>query len=569
MEKQKDFNQTTLVVPPDKSISHRALIFASLAEGVSEIKNVLMSEDVRATIRVLGQLGVKIEIAEKYRDPQGPSGAFHQTCLWAYLAQRTGDIFLQFVFFVHGVGLQGYKPTDKILNCGNSGTTLRLMLGVLAGQGISAKLTGDDSLNRRPMDRVIEPLRKMGAKIEVIYDQGRRVICLAPHSGLRPLNYRLPVASAQVKTALLLAGLTAGVEVTLEEPKATRDHTELLLKQQGIDIAAEKYHPSGSCLASAGGLIRPFGGRYFSFSAPRKLALPRVRGSSEIIASPRHPMGPGIFLRTLHLTIPGDFSSAAFFIVLALLKDVGANPCIRPHYAVPLRIKNVGLNPTRTGLLNVLWRMGAKIEILNKQFCENHRDPWGDLLIKSSPLKNTTVTPDEIPFLIDEIPILALAASFAEGEFVLSGAEELRVKECDRIHAICTELKKLGVDITEKTDGFIIKGHSCENITHRGPGWLAIFPPQHSQVRAATSTWFVGNNSFTEPPLGPRYFHQDLNRVHFSSYGDHRIAMMIVIAGKILGRDLTIDDTGCIETSFPGFLNLVEEYEGEDEVFDK
>lgn len=417
-----------IIISPDKSISHRSLIFAALATGVSQIKNLLLGEDVLCTLKILNQLGVRTSKSAETIQP--------------------GDTLT-----VEGVGLKGLKETNEILYCGNSGTAMRLLLGLASGVGLNARFTGDASLNKRPMERVTKPLEKMGAKFSIESPETERIIRTHAHAGLTGIHYDSPVASAQIKTAVLIAGLNATGETTVSEPEVSRNHTELMLKAMGADIT--------------------------------------TLGTAVTLRSCQA-------LKPIQMTVPGDISSAAFFIVAAL---------ITPESDVIIR--NVNLNPTRTGLLDVLLDMGGDITVLSKTV--QGGEDVGDLRVRTSALHNIPVGGNIIPRLIDEIPILALAAAFAEGNMTLSDAAELRVKETDRIRAVCCELGKLGVNITEKQDGFIITG---------GRG-LAV------------------------------------KQKNLCTYGDHRMAMMLIIAGLNLGRTLELDDVNCIKTSFPEFFDLL------------
>lgn len=418
-----------ITIAPDKSISHRALMFAAVAEGKSRVKNLLLGEDVLCTLAVLNRLGVKTSLTAESIKP--------------------GD-----ELEIEGVGLKGLRESHDILYCGNSGTAMRLLLGLVSGTGMAARFTGDASLNKRPMGRVTEPLTRMGAAFEIVEEGGRRIIKTLPHGGLRGGDFHLPVASAQIKTAILLAGLNAQGETSVTEPALSRNHTEIMLKAMGAEIE------------SAGTTVW---------------------------------LNPGRALKPLRIAVPGDISSAAFFIVGALIVP-GSDVLIR----------NVNLNPTRTGLLDVVADMGGDVTILNRG--EEGGEPVGDLQVRHSRLRNVRVGGAIIPRLIDEIPILALAAAFAEGDMVLSDAKELRVKETDRIQAICRELGAIGADVIEKTDGFTVAGGRA---------------------------------------LKPR-------ETALHSYGDHRIAMTLIMAGLMSKEVFTIDDADCVNTSFPEFFALLE-----------
>lgn len=419
----------SIQVAPDKSISHRALLFSALAMGTSRIRNLLLGEDVLRTLTIIRELGVATS---------------HDAA-----TLKKGDELL-----VTGVGLGGLKLPSGILYCGNSGTTMRLLLGLLSGAKIAATMTGDASLNKRPMGRVMEPLMKMGARFDTRESDGKRYIVTLANEGLSGIAYDSPVASAQIKTAVLLAGLHANGATSVTEPEVSRDHTELMLKAMGGSL--------------------------------------EVSGKRVTLTPPRA-------LKSVNLSVPGDISSAAFFIVGALITP-GSDVLIR----------HVNLNPTRTGILDVLSDMGGNISILNRK--EEGGEPVGDLHVKYSELRNVRVGGPVIPRLIDEIPVLALAATQAKGDMVLSDAQELRVKESDRIRAICRELSGLGADVVEKGDGFTVSGGHA---------------------------------------LVPRV-------AEFHSSDDHRIAMMLAIAGCVLNSAITIDDVDCVRTSFPDFFELLE-----------
>ena len=357
----------TITVPGDKSISHRGLLLGAIAEGTTTIHNLSSSVDVWSTWRCLKQLGV--EIIEK-------------------------DDSLEVI----GKGFYGLKPPSKRLDCGNSGTTMRLMTGILAAQPFKTTLVGDDSLNQRPMKRIIEPLTQMGAKIES--QPGGLAPLTIYGSKLNATYYKSPVASAQVKSAILLAGLHARGTTTVNEPHLSRDHTERMLADFGVIV-----NRVGLSVSLDGG---------------------KVLHGSEV-------------------RVPGDFSSSAFFIGAAL---------IVPNSE--LTIKNAGLNPTRTGMLAILKHTGAKIEI--EPYQQKSSEPVGDINVFTSRLNGIEIPPDLVPKLIDEVPILAVIATQAKGTTKLTGAKELRVKESDRLNAIVNNLSLMGVQIEELEDGFIIEG---------------------------------------------------------------------------------------------------------------
>ncbi|TFB08290.1 3-phosphoshikimate 1-carboxyvinyltransferase [Candidatus Atribacteria bacterium MT.SAG.1] len=403
-------------VPGDKSISHRSLILGSIAQGETRIYNFLDSLDCLKTLECMQTLGAEIDLGK--------------------------DNFIK----IKGKGLYGLQEPKDMLDVGNSGTTIRLLTGLLSGQNFYSVLNGDNSIRRRPMKRVVEPLRLMGADI-----WGRKDGQFAPLSvrgnKLNPLHYTLPVASAQVKTALLLAGLYAAGETVIKEPLPTRDHTERMLKVMQADI---------------------------KISSPEV----KIKGGKE--------------LKSTEIFIPGDISSAAYFIAAAsILRDS------------QILIKHVGVNPTRTGIIKILKMMGAKINILNYQIKSN--EPQADLKIEYSELKGIEIRKEEVPLLIDELPLIAVVATQAQGKTVVSGAKELRVKETDRIKATVNELKKMGADIEEKDDGFIVTGPSR------------------------------------------------LKEAVCESYNDHRIAMSLAVAALLAEGKTVIKNSECIDISFPGF----------------
>ena len=411
--------------PPDKSISHRAIIISSLSEGKSIIRNFLNAEDPLRTCNAFRQMGINIEEGSRVQGFKG-----------------SRDLV------INGKGLNGLKKPEGIIDCGNSGTTMRLLCGVLAGQPFSATLTGDSSLMRRPMQRVIIPLAEMGAVIQS--EKGYPPLAIKG-GDLKPIDYKSPVASAQVKSAVLLAGLYCDGITSVSEPEKSRDHTERMLKAAGVNIEIKDLKVS-------------------------------VTGKAK--------------LKPLDTTIPGDFSSAAFFIVAgAIVTDS------------KILIKNVGINLTRTGLLDILKKMGADITLKNKR--EVSGEPVSDIYINHSQLKGIEIGGDMIPKAIDEFPILCIAASLAQGTTKITGAKELRVKESDRISSMANELRKMGVEVEELPDGITIKGRE--------------------RLKAAT----------------------------VQSYGDHRVAMSMAIAGLVADGETIVKDTECVNTSFPGFMEML------------
>ncbi|HZP41278.1 MAG TPA: 3-phosphoshikimate 1-carboxyvinyltransferase [Candidatus Binatia bacterium] len=405
----------TVDVPGDKSIAHRALLLGALAEGATTIHRFPGGADVLSTLGAVRALGAG--------------------------AERRGDTVR-----VEGRGSALGPPGDVRVDCGNSGTTMRLGAGLVAGGPGCVVLDGDASLRRRPMERVAEPLRRMGARVETTDGHAP----LTVRGGrLAAIDCRLPVASAQVKSAVLLAGLRAAGTTRVREPLVTRDHTERLLGHFGVRVAR---HPDGAAVA---------GGQ-------------RLVGTD--------------------VPLPGDPSSAAFLVVAALLV-----PDSR------LILRDVGLNPTRTGFLDVLGRMGAGVEVADTR--EVAGEPWGTLRVRSVRLRATTIGPAEIPGTIDELPVLCVAAALAEGETTIAGAGELRVKESDRIAGI-EQLRLLGVDVRTTPDGIAIRGRAGR-------------PLAGGAVATA---------------------------------GDHRIAMAFAVAGLVATDGVVLDDAGCADVSFPGFF---------------
>jgi 3-phosphoshikimate 1-carboxyvinyltransferase len=411
--------QGEIQVPGDKSISHRAALMGGMAQGETHISNFLPGEDCLSTLKCLKGLGVEWE-------RQG-------TEVW-----------------IKGQGFQDWKEPEDVLDVGNSGTTLRLFLGVLAGSPFSITLSGDQSIRSRPMRRVTVPLQQMGAKI--LGRQNGNYAPLTIHGGgLQGIDFESPVASAQVKSAMILAGLRAHGETTVAEPVLSRDHTERMLRGFGVPVISE------------GNTVRVKGGA--SLSGQR-------------------------------VSVPGDISSAAFFLVLGSLVSQGE-----------LVIQNVGVNPTRTGILEVLVQMGADIQV--EELHEVCGEPRANLRVRPSELQGVEIQGDMIPRLIDEVPILAVAASFAKGETVIRDAAELRVKETDRIRTVVEGLRGLGSNIEELSDGLRIQG----------------------------GTSLQGGNA--------------------KSYGDHRLAMSWTIAGLLSQKGVSIEGMDAAAVSFPNFLPLL------------
>ena len=408
-------------VPGDKSISHRAIMFGSLANGTTEVRGFLHGEDNLATLRAFQSMGVKID--------ELPDG----------------------VLRIEGKGLHGLSEPGDVLDCGNSGTSIRLLTGLLAGQQFFSVLTGDRYLRKRPMRRVVGPLATMGAQI-----WGRGGGELAPlairGASLRPVDYTSPIASAQVKSALLLAGLYADGVTTIHEPHLSRDHSERMLRYFGADVRS---FTGGVSIAGA----------------------PKLHGRD--------------------VFVPGDISSAAFFLVAALITP-----------GSELLIRNVGMNPTRSGIIDILRAMGGQIDLLD--FRELSGEPVADLHVRHSSLCGIEIGGELVPRAIDEFPVISVAAACAEGTTTIRDARELRVKETDRIAAMTTELTCLGAEVEAREDGMMI----CGGTELRG-----------GRVR---------------------------------SHGDHRIAMSLAVAALVATGPVTIDDTACTETSFPDFWSLLE-----------
>lgn len=411
----------TIRVPGDKSISHRSIMLGSLAEGITEVSGFLEGEDALATLQAFRDMGVVIE---------GPN---------------------QGKVRIHGVGMNGLQAPSGPIYVGNSGTTIRLLSGLLAAQSFDTELSGDESLSKRPMERVAKPLRLMGAQIES-GEGGRPPLKIKGGSKLKAINYEMPMASAQVKSCLMLAGLYAEGTTSVIEPAPTRDHTERML--QGFGYAVDQ------------------------------------QGSKVSVTS-------GGALAGTQIDVPADISSATFFMVAAAITP-GSD----------LTLEHVGINPTRVGVLNILKLMGANLELLNER--EVGGEPVADIHIRYAPLKGIQVPEDQVPLAIDEFPALFVAACCAEGETVVTGAEELRVKESDRIQVMVDGLKALGADIEGTSDGAIIRG-----------------TPLH------------GGEVF--------------------AHGDHRIAMSFSIAALRSSGEIKINDCANVATSFPTFIDLAQE----------
>ncbi|NNC99008.1 MAG: 3-phosphoshikimate 1-carboxyvinyltransferase [Gammaproteobacteria bacterium] len=415
----------TVRVPGDKSMSHRAVMFSSLATGVSKITGLLEGEDVLATLNAFRAMGVTAD---------GPSNGR---------------------LTITGAGMRGLQPPEADLDMGNSGTAMRLLSGILAAQHFASKLVGDESLSARPMRRVTVPLTAMGARC-VTDDNGCPPIHIRGVDKLEPIDYKLPMASAQIKSAVLLAGLYADGETSVTEPAPTRDHTERMLRAYGYPCETNKLNDLASAI--------------------------KVRGGGELTAA--------------DIDVPADISSAAFFLVAASIVPGSS-----------LTLKHVGVNPTRTGVIDVLREMGADIRFLNPRAVGG--EPVADIKVNYVGLNGIDVDPKYVPLAIDELPVLCIAAVCAEGITRISGAEELRHKESDRISAMVAGLRALGIEVVENKDGLHITGGE-----------------------------FQGGE--------------------VDSFGDHRIAMSFAVAGAVSPAPVTIDNCDNVATSFPNFVALAE-----------
>lgn len=416
----------TVSVPGDKSISHRCIMFGSIANGTTEIHNFLKGADCLATIRCFQSMGINIEETDH-------------------------------TITVHGKGLHGLSAPLNILDVGNSGTTTRLLSGILAGQTFESKLSGDESLNSRPMKRIIEPLTMMGANISSILRNGCAPLYIAP-GNLHGIHYDSPVSSAQVKSCILLAGLYAEGETSVTEPSLSRNHTELMLKEFGADIRT--LHSLSGTEATA--YIKPY---------------PKLYGQK--------------------IVVPGDISSAAYFIAAGLIVPDSE-----------ILIEHVGINPTRSGILKVCEDMGGDITLLNER-CEAG-EKIADILVRTSSLHGITIEGDIIPTLIDEIPIIAVMAAVADGTTVIKDAAELKVKETDRIETVTDNLKAMGCNVTPTEDGMIITGGT-------------------------------------------------LHGASIHTLLDHRIAMAFSIAALVADGTTKILDSKCVDVSYPTFYDTFEQ----------
>ncbi|WP_342535471.1 3-phosphoshikimate 1-carboxyvinyltransferase [Lysinibacillus sp. FSL K6-1151] len=420
LQYNKPFLQGTLTIPGDKSVSHRSVMFGAIASGTTTVEGFLLGEDCLSTIDCFQKLGVQIEV-------EGTNVT------------------------IHSPGMDGWQEPTDVLYTGNSGTTTRLMLGILAGSSVHSVMTGDASIGKRPMRRVIDPLRQMGAHITGRAD-GQYTPLAIQGTKLQAIDYKMPVASAQVKSAILLAGLRAEGTTIVREMEVSRDHTERMLRQFGAQVEVDN------------GVVSIEGGQSLSGT---------------------------------HVAVPGDISSAAFFLVAGAI-------CEHSH----VTLNNVGINPTRDGIVEVLEKMGATMTVTPNE--DNQAEPTATIQMATSTLTGTTIEGDIIPRLIDEIPILALLATQAHGQTIIKDAEELKVKETDRITAVVTELKKLGAQIEATEDGMIINGPT---------------PLKGASLR---------------------------------TYGDHRIGMMGAVAALISDGAVTLDDAQCIAVSYPSFFEHIE-----------
>ena len=405
-------------VPGDKSISHRALMLGALADGMTEVRGFLPGEDCLATLAAVRKMGVNIVQSE------------------------TTSVQID------GVGLQGLQAPASPLDMGNSGTAMRLFAGLLSGQAFDSEMTGDASLLQRPMERVATPLRKMGAAIGT--NEGRPPLIITGGRSLSGIEYAMPVASAQVKSAILLAGLYATGQTTVIEPAVTRDHTERMLAQFGYPIQR---------------------------------------------AGERVCLTPGGRLTSTRIEVPGDLSSAAFFLLAGSIVERGE-----------LVLEHVGLNPSRTGFINIIKKMGANIKVIDQASGDDTGERIGTIIVGPTRLRGIDVPTEFVPLAIDEMPLVFIAAALAEGQTVISGAEELRHKESDRISVMAAGLRALGVDIEERPDGAVINGGA-------------------------------------------------LSGGEIDSAGDHRVAMAFAVAGISAQAPIRILDTANVATSFPGFAD--------------
>lgn len=424
----------TFTVAGDKSVSHRSIMFGALATGVTTVSGFLEGEDALATLQAFRDMGVNIE---------GP---------------KNGEVT------IYGVGLDGLKEPANALYMGNSGTSMRLLSGILSAQSFDSVMTGDPSLSKRPMERIAKPLRLMGAKIQSTGERGTPPLSITGKQALTAIHYDLPMASAQVKSGILLAGLWATGTTSVTEPEPTRDHSERMLRAFGYEVKTE-----GNTISLTGG------GK----------------------------------LTATHIQVPADISSAAFFMVGAAISQ-GSD----------ITLTEVGINPTRTGVIEILKQMGADISLSNEKMAGG--EPVADIRIRANTLKGIHIPEDQVPLAIDEFPAIFIAAACAEGQTVLTGAAELRVKESDRIQVMADGLKTLGIDCTPTPDGIIIEGKGLG--TNQAGAWQPVFGGGEIQT-----------------------------------HHDHRIAMSFAIAGLRANEDIIIHGTETVATSFPNFTQLAKQ----------
>lgn len=416
----------SLDIPGDKSVSHRSVIFGSLAQGNTTVTNYLQSDDCLHTVDCFRKMGISIEHDSSKKE-----------------------------LLIEGKGLYGLTPPNENLDVGNSGTAIRLLLGILSAQKFDSIISGDHSIQSRPMGRVTKPLSQMGAQFDPM---DLAPINVKGSNSLKGIKYDMPVASAQVKSAVLLAGLYAKGQTTVVEPRPSRDHTERMMRKFGVDVT--------------------------------------IKGSDISINGEASLKSPG------QVDVPSDISSAAFFLVAG---------CIIPN--AKIEIKNIGMNPTRNGIVTVLQKMGANISISNMR--NEEFEPVADITVRSSLLKGIEINGDIIPNIIDEIPVICVAAACAQGTTTISEAAELKVKESNRIDTTVSELQKFGVDIKATDDGMIVKGGKD----------------------------YVGD-------------------IFCDSHGDHRIAMSCAILGCVSSGKTVVNDVNCINTSFPEFFELFKKLQG-------
>jgi len=419
---KKDKIKAEIEVPPDKSITHRAVMLASISSGESVIYNFLNSKDCYSTIEAFRSLGVKI-VEEKN------------------------------ILKVYGVGMEGLKQPKNVIDAGNSATTVRLLSGIIAGNDIEVKIVGDESLSKRPMKRIIEPLSLMGAKITATENNYLPMV-IHGSKHLKPLTWESKIASAQVKSCILFAGMYAEGETVYIEPVLSRDHTERMLQYLNVNIE-------------------------------KKDRMCIIKGKIKSI-------------KNFEIEIPADPSSASYFIAIGVLTKNSE-----------IVIRNVCVNPTRMGFINTLIKMGANISLAN--LTTKYNEPVADIIVKSSRLKGIKITADDVPSMIDELPLLAVIATQADGATEIHGAQELRVKESDRIKTIVSELQKLGAKIIELEDGMIVMGNT--KLSSKGT-------------------------------------------IELESYKDHRIALSLAVAGTISEGNVVIKDADCVDISFPNFWEI-------------